>query len=91
MQEFNAEATPTPFWGERQEPNVLEWFRIEQAGKGASSRLFYNEVPKPLWIRHQGHVNDAEEEFYSFTKANQDQPLIFGMDTTTEEGRKLFE
>lgn len=91
MHDFNAEATPMPFWGERQEPNILEWFRIEQFGKGASSRLFYNEVPQPLWIRHQGHVNDAEEEFYSFTKANQDQPLIFGMDTTTEEGRKLFE
>lgn len=91
MQDFNAEATPSPFWGERQEPNILEWFRIEQFGKGASSRLFYNEVPNPIWIRHSGHVHDAEEEFYSFTKANQDYPLIFGMDTTTEEGRKLFE
>lgn len=48
-------------------------------------------MPQPLWIRHQGHVNDPEEEFYSFTKANQDYPILFGMDTTTEEGRKLFE
>lgn len=80
-----------PFWGERQEPNILEWLRLEQFGKGSSARLFYNEVPQPLWVRHQGHVNDAEDEFYSFTKANQDYPLIFGMDTTTEEGRKLFE
>lgn len=91
MHDFNAESTPMPFWGERQEPNILEWFRLEQFGKGNSSRLFFNEVPQPLWLRHQGHVNDAEEEFYSFTKANQEYPLIFGMDTTTEEGRKLFE
>lgn len=27
---------------------------------------------------------------YSFTHANQDIPLAFGIDTTTEEGRKLF-
>lgn len=52
MHDFHAEATPMQFAGERQEPNVLEWLRIEQVGKGASSRLFYNEVPQPLWIRH---------------------------------------
>jgi hypothetical protein len=91
MHDFRAEATPMQFIGERLEPNILEWLRFEQVGKGASSRLFYNEVPQPLWIRQEGHVNDPEEEFYSFTKANQDYPLIFGMDTTTEEGRKEFE
>lgn len=91
MHDFNAEATPMPFFGERQEPNPLEWFRLEQFGKGNSSRLFFNEVPKPLWIRHQGHINDLDAEVYSFTKANQDTPLLFGMDTTTEEGRKMFE
>lgn len=90
MNDFNAEITPQPFFGERQEPNPLEWFRLEQFGKGASSRLFYNEVPEPLWIRHGGHVESKEEEFYSFTKANQDTPLLFGMDTTTQEGRDLF-
>ena len=91
MHEFNAEATPAPFWGERQEPNPLEWFRLEQFGKGASSRLFYNEVPEPTWLRHQGHIHNKEEELYSFTHANQDTPLMFGMDTTTPEGRELFE
>lgn len=32
-----------------------------------------------------------DAELYSFTHANQDTHMIFGMDTTTEEGRKLFE
>ena len=91
MHDFNAEATPMPFFGERQEPNPLEWFRLEQFGKGMSSRLFYNEVPEPMWIRHQGHINNKDEELYSFTNANQDTPLLFGMDTTTPEGRELFE
>lgn len=91
MHDFNAEATPMPFFGERQEPNPLEWFRLEQFGKGMSSRLFYNEVPEPMWFRHQGHINNKDEELYSFTNANQDTPLLFGMDTTTPEGRELFE
>lgn len=91
MHDFNAEATPMPFFGERQEPNILEWFRLEQFGKGASSRLFYNEVPEPTWFRHQGHIDDKDSELYSFTNANQDTNMVFGMDTTTEEGRKLFE
>ena len=56
-----------------------------------SSRLFYNEVPDPTWIRHGGHIHNMDEELYSFTHANQDTHMIFGMDTTTEEGRKLFE
>jgi hypothetical protein len=91
MHDFNAEATPMPFFGERQEPNPLEWFRLEQFGKGMSSRLFYNEVPEPMWIRHQGHIQNKDEELYSFTHANQDTPLMFGMDTSTPEGRELFE
>ena len=36
---------------------------------------------------------DEKERFktlQSFTYANQDQPMLFGMDTTTEEGRKAF-
>merc|ERR550537_1281309 len=91
MHDLNAESTPQPFFGERQEPNPLQWFRLEQFGKGNSSRLFYNEVPDPLWHIHQGHIHDKEAELYSFTTANQDTPLLFGMDTTTAEGRELFE
>jgi len=90
MNDLQAEATPTPFFGERQEPNPLEWFRLEQFGKGNSSRLYYNEVPKPWWNRHNGHMGDPEEVLYSFTYANQEQQLTFGMDTTTEEGRAAF-
>lgn len=91
MHDLLSEATPMPFYGERQEPNPLQWFRLEQFGKGNSSRLFYNEIPQPLWMRQGGHMDNLDEELYSFTKANQDTPLLFGMDTTTEEGRKLFE
>jgi hypothetical protein len=78
------------FWGERQEPNVIEWLRLEQWGKGTSSRLFYNEVAHPTWFRHNGHLDNPEEVLYSFTGGDQDQQVVFGMDTTTEEGRAAF-
>jgi len=90
MHEFNSEWTPMQFWGERQEPNVIEWLRLEQFGKGTSSRLFYNEVANPTWIRHNGHLDNPEEVLYSFTGGDQDQQVVFGMDTTTEEGRAAF-
>jgi len=90
MADFRGESTPMQFFGERQEPNIIEWFRLEQFGKGASSRLFYNEVPNPNWFRHEGHLDNAEEQLYSFTKADQDPPLNFGIDTTTPEGRAAF-
>jgi len=90
MADFNSEWTPMQFWGERQEPNVIEWFRLEQWGKGASTRLFYNEVAEPNWLRHNGHLDNPEEVVYSFTNANQDQNIVFGIDTTTEEGRVQF-
>lgn len=77
------------FTGERQEPNVIEWFRFEQWGKGSSSRLFYNEVPKPNWFRNGGHF-DNPENVYSFTKAEQEEKFLFGVDTTTPEGREVF-
>jgi len=93
IHDMNAELTPMQFAGDRQEPNILQWFRLEQFGKGASSRLFYNEVPQPTWGRHGGHMlenkdNDRERDrlLYSFTNANQDQPLNLGIDTTTPEG-----
>jgi len=90
MHDLYSEWTPMQFVGERQEPNVLQWFRLEQWGKGTSSRLFYNEVPHPTWFRHQGHLDNPEEYIYSFTNGNQDAPPDFGIDTTTEEGRKAF-
>lgn len=91
MHEFNSECTPMPFFGERQEPNVLQWFRLEQFGKGASTRLFYNEVPQPWYHRNNGHVAENKEELlYDFTMGDQEQPINFGIDTTTEEGRKQF-
>ena len=64
---------------------------------GFGSRLFYNEVPQVSWWRGGGHLfenpEDEKERFkklHSFTHANQEYPLIFGIDTTTEEGRKQF-
>lgn len=92
MHEFLSESTPAPFFGERQEPNPLQWFRLEQYGKGNSSRLFYNEVPEPWWHRHQGHLDSEQKDelLYSFTNADQEQPINFGIDTTTAEGRARF-
>jgi len=97
MLDMHSEWTPTQFAGERQEPNVLQWFRFEQWGQGMSARLFYNEVPQPTWWRYGGHMlkdnNDDKERdklLYSFTHADQEQNVIFGIDTTTEEGRKQF-
>ena len=89
LHDLHSESTPMQFAGERQEPNVIEWFRMEQWGKGASSRLFYNETPKPNWFRNGGHF-DTAETVYSFTKAEQDQKFLFGLDTTTAEGREAF-
>jgi hypothetical protein len=76
--------------GERLEPNIIQWFRMEQWGKGASSRLFYNEVPHPTWFRYGGHLDNPEKVLYSFTHADQDQEMLFGVDTTTEEGREVW-
>jgi hypothetical protein len=90
MHDLNSEWTPTQFTGERQEPNIIEWFRFEQWGKGNSSRLFYNEVPKPTWFRYGGHLDDLEKNVYSFTYGDQDPKFIFGIDTTTPEGREEF-
>ena len=99
---MRSEWTPTPFVGERQEPNVLQWFRFEQYGGGHGSRLFYNEVPQldgfQSWWRHGGHLlsspNDKAEQhrrLHSFTNADQDENINFGIDTTTPEGRATFQ
>ena len=78
------------FTGERQEANVIQWFRLEQFGKGMSSRLFFNEQPQINWLRHNGHVDNMQEELYSFNNANQTPNIVFGIDTTTAEGREKF-
>lgn len=90
MHDLNSEWTPMQFAGERMEPNVIEWFRLEQWGKGNSSRLFYNEVPKPTWFRHGGHLDSVERDVYSFTHGDLEQRYLFGIDTTTPEGRTQF-
>jgi hypothetical protein len=90
LHDLHSEWTPMQFVGERQEPNIIQWFRLEQWGKGNSSRLFYNEVPHPTWIRYGGHLDDPEKTLYSFTHADQEHKMLFGMDTTTEEGREAF-
>lgn len=90
MHDMNSEWTPMQFVGERQEPNIIEWFRFEQWGKGSSSKLFYNEVPKPTWFRYGGHLDEAEKNLYSFTHADQEHKFVFGIDTTTPEGRETF-
>lgn len=94
MEDMHSEWTPVQFAGERQDPNVLQWFRFEQWGQGNSSRLFYNEVPQQSWWRAGGHFADDEKArdraLYSFTHANQDTHIIFGIDTTTPEGREQF-
>ena len=97
MDDLHSEWTPMQFAGERQEPNVLQWFRLEQFGQGFSSRLFYNEIPAPTRWRYGGHMlNKADDDkerdrlLWSFTHADQDRKVIFGMDTTTPEGRATF-
>jgi hypothetical protein len=90
MHDMNSEWTPMQFTGERLEPNILNWFRLEQWGKGNSSRLFYNEVPKPTWMRYGGHLDNPERTLWSFKDADQEHKFVFGIDTTTPEGREQF-
>lgn len=87
---MRSEWTPMQFVGERMEPNVIEWFRFEQFGKGNSSRLFYNEVPNPTWFRFSGHLENPEKNLYSFTNGDQEGPIVFGINTNTAEGREQF-
>lgn len=70
--------------------NPINWFRWEFWGSGMSSKLFYNEVPNDMWFRTGGHIDNYEKNLYSFTFADQDIPLNYGHDTTTEEGREAF-
>lgn len=91
MHDLNSEWTPMQFAGDRLDPNVIQWFRIEQIWKGNSNRLFYNEVPMPTWLRHRGQIDNKAKELYSFTHADQDAQFVFGYDTETPAGREAFE
>lgn len=91
MKEFNSEWTPMPFGGERLEPNAINWVRVEQLGKGFSSRYFYNEDPQPQWHRHGGHLDDKDKTLYSFKYGDQAHEDILGFDVSTEEGRNALE
>ena len=92
MHDFHSETTPMPRWKLCQDPNPLQWFRLEQFGKGNSSRLYYNEVPNPWFHRHNGKFDTErrDELLYSFTSADIAQKTDYGIDTTTEEGRKKW-
>ena len=96
LHDVEAEWTPKQFGGERQEPNPLQFFRFEHFWGGYGNRFFYNEVPKLTWKKQKGHMfaDNSEQEkdrmLYSFTHANQDRELMFGLDTSTPEGAEAF-
>lgn len=91
MRELRSEWTPMPFVGERLEPNIINWFRIEQVGKGFSSRFFYNEEPNPSVWRHGGHMEDKNKTLYSFKYGDQHHEDSLGFDLSTTEGRKALD
>lgn len=91
MKEFNSEWTPMPFGGERLEPNAINWLRVEQIGKGFSSRYFYNEVPNPGWHRHGGHLDDKDKTLFSFKYGDQKHDDVLGFDVSTQEGRDALD
>lgn len=91
MDEFRSEWTPAPFAGERLDPNIINWFRIEQMGKGLSSRLFYNEVHNPTWHRHGGHLDNPEKTIHSFKYGDQQHENVLGFDTSTKAGREALD
>jgi len=58
--------------------------------------MFYNEVPQLSWRRQTGHLTEGNDErekdrmLFSFTHANQDRGILFGLDTTTPEGAEAY-
>jgi len=91
MKDFNSEWTPMPYAGDRLEPNAINWFRIEQMGKGFSSRLFFNETPQPSWHRHGGYLDEKDKTLYSFKYADQEHEDVLGFDVSTKEGREALD
>ena len=96
IQDMESEMTPMMYNQRRQEPNPLQWFRLEGVLGGAGARLFYNEVPKLSWRRQKGHLTETDDDrekeraLFSFTHANQDRGILFGLDTSTPEGAEAF-
>lgn len=92
--EMTSEMTPMVFnSADRIDSNLINWFRFEGLGGGNSSRLFYNEDPKPTWYRH-GHLDDPEKELHSFKWGDQNFDNfadLTGIDTSTPEGREAWE
>jgi len=96
MHDLEAEMTPIAYNQRRQEPNPLQWFRFEGMLGGLGSRMFYNETPQLSWRRQSGYLTETNDErekervLFSFTHANQDKSIAFGIDTTTPEGQEEF-
>ena len=96
MHDLQAETTPMMYNQRRNEPNPLQWFRLEGVLGGQGSRMFYNEVPQLSWRRQQGYITEStddrekERALFSFTHANQERQILFGMDTSTPEGAEAF-
>ncbi len=86
--DFKSEQTPAQFNVQSLEPNIINLARYENWGKGLSSRFFYNEVPKPTWLRHGGRLENPDKHLYSFTHGNLGSEDLFGFDTSTPEGQK---
>lgn len=86
VKELRSEWTPSPFAGQRLEPNAIQWARHEHWGKGHSSRYFYNETPNPTTIRHGGNFDGSQLHSWNF--ADQDYDDLFGFDSSTPEGRE---
>lgn len=85
---LRSEWTPDIFLGQRLEPNLLNGLIIENVGQGNSSKLFYNEVPKPTKYRFGGRFDGSKKKLLSFKYAEQDYENLFGFDTNTPEGRQ---
>lgn len=96
LHDLEAEMTPMAYNQRRNEPNPLQWFRLEGILGGQGSRMFYNEVPQLSWKRQSGHLTEGNDErekdraLFSFTHANQDRGILFGLDTTTPEGAEAY-
>lgn len=96
LHDLEAEMTPMAYQQRRNEGNPLQWFRLETIIGGHGARMFYNEVPKLSWRQQGGYLTETNDErekeraLYSFSHANQDRQLMFGMDTTTPEGQDEY-
>ena len=94
INESSSEQTPMPQKNERLGPNALWWMKLDHVNGGNSSRLFYNEEPKPTYFRYKGTFEKVDaERLFSFKDADQDFDIkrIFGADPDTPEGKKKMQ